>query len=95
MDSRTGVFVAVGVLVVGLLALIVYSSMGLALVTGEICFTFNGRTECREASGTTRQEAIRTAAEMACSAMGNGDDAAHQLHAVGANSHLLEQRVAS
>ena len=72
MGSRRGVFVAVVVLVVGLLALIVYSSMGLALVTGEICFTFNGRTECRKASGTTRQEAIRTAAEMACSAMATG-----------------------
>ena len=72
MGSRRGVFVAVVVLVVGLLALIVSSSMGLALVTGEICFTFNGRTECREASGTTRQEAIRTAAEMACSAMATG-----------------------
>ncbi len=72
MGSRRGVFVAVGLLVVGLLALIVYSSMGLALVTGEICFTFKGRTECREASGTTRQEAIRTAAEMACSALATG-----------------------
>ena len=72
MGSRRGVIVAVAALVGGLLALIVYSSMGLAQVTGEICFTFNGRTECREASGTTREEAIRTAAEMACSAMAAG-----------------------
>ena len=65
-------FVAVGALVAGLLALIVYSSLGLARVTGEICFTFNGRTECRVASGSTREEAIRTAAEMACSTMAAG-----------------------
>ncbi len=72
MGSRRGLFVAVGALVAGLLALIIYSSMGLAQVTGEICFTFNGRTECRVASGTTREETIRTAAEMACSAIASG-----------------------
>ena len=72
MGSRRSLFVAVGVLVAGLLALILYSSMGLAQVTGEICFTFNGRTECRVASGTTREEAIRTAAEMACAMMATG-----------------------
>ncbi len=72
MGSRRGLFVAVGVLVAGLLALIVYSSIGLAQVTGEICFTFKGRTECRVASGMTHEEAIRTAAEMACSTLATG-----------------------
>jgi len=72
MRSRVGVYLAGALLIGGALGLIVWSSMGLAQVTGEICFTYRGRTECRVASGTSREEAIRTAADMACSALASG-----------------------
>ena len=51
---------------------IVYSTMGLARFTGEVCITFEGRTQCRTASGTTREETIETARTMACSALASG-----------------------
>ena len=70
--SRKGVVIAVVVFVAGSLALMIYSSMGLGQVTGEVCITFRGRTECRVASGTTQAEAQRTATEMACSALASG-----------------------
>ena len=72
MNSPTGVKIAVAVLLLGGLALIVYSSMGLAQVAGEICITYNGRTACRVASGVVEAEAIRTAADMACSGLASG-----------------------
>lgn len=56
----------------GALALIIWSSMGLSQVTGEICITYRGKTDCRVASGTTREEAITTATQMACSALASG-----------------------
>jgi hypothetical protein len=72
MNGPTSVKIAVALLLLGGLALIVYSSMGLAQVTGEICITYNGRTACRVASGTDEAEAIRTAADMACSMLASG-----------------------
>lgn len=72
MGNRTGVIIAILVLVLGAGALIVYSSMGLAQFTGEICIRFNGREECRVASGVTREDAIATATEMACATLASG-----------------------
>lgn len=72
MGNRTGVVVAVVAFVVAGIALIVWSSMGLSQVTVEACFTFNGLSECRVASGTTREEALRTAADMACAVISSG-----------------------
>lgn len=72
MGSRAGVVIATVAFVAGALALIVWSSIGLSQVTGRICITFNGRTECRTASGTTREEAIVTATQMACSGLASG-----------------------
>lgn len=72
MGNRTGVVIATIVVVAAALALIVWSSLGLSQVTGRICITFNGRTDCRTASGTTREEAIATATQMACSALASG-----------------------
>lgn len=67
-----GIKIVVGVLLLGGLALIIYSSMGLQQVTGEVCITHHGSTECRVASGTTQEEVLRTAADMACSALASG-----------------------
>lgn len=72
MGNRTGITIAVIVIVLGGLALIVWSSMGLAQVTAEVCITYNGRTECRVASGANEAEALRTGADMACSALASG-----------------------
>ncbi len=72
MNARKLLVVLVAAVLVAALALIVSSSMNLARYTGEICFTFHGRTECRVASGQTREEAIRTAAEMACAVLASG-----------------------
>lgn len=72
MSGRKGVFVAVFLLVALGIGLIIWSSMGLSRHTGEICITYNGRTECRVASGSSREEAIRTATDMACSVLSSG-----------------------
>lgn len=72
MGNRTVLVVGVVALVGGVLALIIWSSMGLTQHTGEICITYHGRTECRVASGTTQEEAIRTAADMACAVLASG-----------------------
>jgi len=72
MGSRIGVKIVVGLVLFGGLALILYSSMGLQQITGEICITYNGRTDCRIASGADEAEVLRTAADMACSALASG-----------------------
>lgn len=72
MGSRTGVTLAVVALVVIGLGLIVWSSMGLSQVRVEACITYNGRTACRVAAGTSREEAIRTATDMACAVLASG-----------------------
>jgi hypothetical protein len=36
----------------------------------EVCKTFRGRTECREAAGRTAEEATRTAGDTACALLG-------------------------
>jgi hypothetical protein len=38
----------------------------------EICITFQGRTECRTARASTRNEALRTATDNVCSLMASG-----------------------
>lgn len=72
MSSRTVLVLFVILGVVAALAMIVFSTVGLAQYTGEVCITFNGRTECRVASGATEEEAIRTGTDMACSALASG-----------------------
>lgn len=54
------------------LGALVYSTMGLAKVSCEVCMTFNGRTQCAKASGTTREEAQRTATDTACAPISSG-----------------------
>ena len=47
----------------------VYSSAGLRKVSCEVCITFNGSTVCRRAEGKTREDAVRTATDNACSGL--------------------------
>lgn len=58
--------------IAALLALIVYSSMGLRQFTCEVCMEFQGRTNCATASGTTEEEAVRTATDTACATISAG-----------------------
>jgi hypothetical protein len=45
---------------------IVYLSMGLSQYTCEVCVSFNGRTQCRTASGADQNTARQTAHDNAC-----------------------------
>ena len=38
----------------------------------EVCMSYGGRTECRIASGETREEAQRTATDAACTLLASG-----------------------
>jgi len=49
-----------------ILGAIIYLSMGLSRYTCEVCVTFNGRTQCRTASGADRKSAILAARDNAC-----------------------------
>ncbi len=55
-----------------ILGLIVYMSAGLRQFTYEVCMEYRGRTNCATASGTTREEAIRTATDTACATISAG-----------------------
>ncbi len=54
------------------LVVVVYSSMGLRKFTCEVCMQFKGRSNCATASGTTEEEAIRTATDTACATISAG-----------------------
>ena len=54
------------------LGVLVYSTMGLQGYSCEVCITFNGRTNCAKASGTSREEAQRTATDTACAPITGG-----------------------
>jgi hypothetical protein len=50
----------------------VYSSTGNNQYRAEICVTFEGRTVCRNAAATTREEAERIGTSTACTDLTNG-----------------------
>ncbi len=60
---------AFGVIV---LLMILYASIGLSRYTCEVCIEFNGRSKCRSAAGSSREEAQRTATDNACSFLASG-----------------------
>ncbi len=53
-------------------AYVIYSSLRLAKVRCEVCVEFRGQSACRTASGSSREEAIRTATENACAQLVSG-----------------------
>ena len=68
-----GVKVVVAVLgVVGLLVVFTYLSISPNEVSCEVCMEFNGRTECRKASGKNREDAEIAAASTACGLISGG-----------------------
>lgn len=58
--------------VAAVLVVIIYSSMGLRQFTCEVCMEFQGRTNCAIASGTSEEEAVRTATDTACATISAG-----------------------
>ena len=65
--------VLIGILLfAALMALIVYSTMGMAGHRVEVCMQFNGHTSCRTTSGSTEEFAQRTAVSNACAELASG-----------------------
>jgi len=64
--------IVIGVGFVALLVFIVYSTMGLAKVTCEVCVQFHGRTMCSSAAGTCQGQAVKSAVSVACSDLAAG-----------------------
>ncbi len=49
-----------------------YSSKQQSQFRVEVCMEFQGRSDCRTASGPTEQQALRTATENACALISSG-----------------------
>jgi hypothetical protein len=61
-----------GVIALAVVVLIVFSSMGLDAHTVEVCVVYQERENCGTASGSTREEALRTAQTTACATISSG-----------------------
>ena len=65
--------VIVGIIfILGILGVLLYSTMNLAKFRVEVCVTFNGRSDCRIASADTEEHALRTATSNACGLLASG-----------------------
>jgi len=66
----------IAIVVVALIAVtvgvLILAIMQQAEVSCEVCISFRGRTQCRSALGSTRDEAIRTATDNACAFLASG-----------------------
>ena len=59
-------------IVVSVASVLVLLTLQLRQHTCEVCITFGGRTNCAIASGTTREEALRSATNTACAPISGG-----------------------
>jgi hypothetical protein len=69
--SKTPVVLGI-TFVVAVLVVLAYSSMNLKKHRVEVCMAYKGRTECRIASGTSQEFALRTATSNACALLAAG-----------------------
>ena len=60
------------VFILGVLGVLLYSTMNLAKFRVEVCVTFNNRADCRIASADTEEHALRTATSNACGLLASG-----------------------
>jgi hypothetical protein len=67
---KKGLYITLGV--VAFLALLVYLTIGGERYRVEVCMEFQGKQSCRIASGTTKEQALRTASENACAIIASG-----------------------
>ena len=51
---------------------LVWAILGSMRVTCEVCITYHGRTACRSATGSSREETLRTATDNACAFLASG-----------------------
>ena len=70
--SRIILVIIVAAFVIAAFVAIFYSTMNLQAFTVESCVTYNGRTGCGIAAGATREEALGSAATIACSGLASG-----------------------
>jgi len=54
------------------ITIVVLSAMDSYSNSCNVCVTYNGKTQCREAYGASRDEAIQTAVSNACSFLASG-----------------------
>ena len=64
--------ISLAAMVVAILVLIVFSSFRQSQVTCEVCVAYRGASQCRTASGATREDAMRTARDNACTFLSSG-----------------------
>jgi hypothetical protein len=65
--------VLIGLLIfAALMGLLVYSTLTLGGQRVEVCMQFRGQQSCRTASGSTREQALRTALQNACAEIASG-----------------------
>lgn len=55
-----------------IIGIVIYSTLNLSRYECEVCIEFGGRTQCRTAAGSAREEAIRTATDNACALLTSG-----------------------
>jgi hypothetical protein len=70
MNNTTKLIIAALVLL--FVGILIYSSIGLGQFRCEVCMEYLGRSACATASGTTQEEARRTATETACAKISSG-----------------------
>jgi hypothetical protein len=70
MDKTKKIAIILGFML--FLGYVVYSSLGLNQFRCEVCVEFHGQTACATASGSTREEAQRTATDTACGQVSSG-----------------------
>lgn len=58
--------------VLAVVAVLIWSSLGLRGNRVEVCVTYEGRTVCRSASGASKESAQRQAQENACALLTSG-----------------------
>jgi hypothetical protein len=64
--------VAASCVLLPVIGFVVYSSFQVSAVECEVCMAFEGRPLCRSASASTRDEALRSAADNACALLTSG-----------------------
>jgi hypothetical protein len=58
--------------IVAFVAYMAWSTFGNSQQSAEVCVTYNGRTNCGSAAAATREQAERTATDLACNDLGHG-----------------------
>jgi hypothetical protein len=69
MSKTTLLAILFGLAVLGML---IYSTMGLQQYTCKVCKTYQGKTNCSTAHAPNREEATRTASDVACAVISSG-----------------------